>query len=228
MVENFKTIDEDASYNSNEFKIKSSDFITSASDSTGFIIDEKEQLVFAGRSNAGKSSLINSLLNRKKLAKTSNTPGKTRLVNYFLINENFYFVDLPGYGYASVPKTEREKWRKLTVDFFEGNEKLRLAFSIVDIRHKPTENDMMLIDTFDFFNIPQIVILSKKDKLSNNKAFVQQKMFKKLLADKKSIVEIIPYSSVKHFNRNKVIKVIGEHLTNLSNAELEEYNDSDQ
>jgi GTP-binding protein len=132
---------------------------------------------------------------------------------------------LPGYGYASVPKTEREKWRKLTVDFFEGNDKLRLAFSIVDIRHKPTENDMMLIDTFDFFNIPQIIILSKKDKLSNNKVFVQQKMFKKLLADKQSIVEIIPYSSVKHFNREKVIKIIGEYLTDI---DLEEYDDRDQ
>ena len=225
MAENFKKIDEDASFNSDDFKIKSSEFITSASDRSGFIIDEKEQLVFAGRSNAGKSSLINSLLNRKKLAKTSNTPGKTRLVNYFLINENFYFVDLPGYGYASVPKTEREKWRRLTENFFEGNDRLRLAFSIVDIRHKPTENDMMLIDTFDFFNIPQIVILSKKDKLSNNKAFVQVKMFKKLLADKQSIVEIIPYSSVKHFNRGKVIKIIGEYLTDV---ELEEYDDRDQ
>ncbi|MCK4980489.1 MAG: YihA family ribosome biogenesis GTP-binding protein [Candidatus Delongbacteria bacterium] len=206
----------------NDFKIKTSDFITSASDRSGFIIDEKEQLVFAGRSNAGKSSLINSLLNRKKLAKTSNTPGKTRLVNYFLINENFYFVDLPGYGYASVPKTEREKWKLLTNDFFDNNHNLRLAFSIVDIRHKPTENDMMLIDTFDFYNIPQIVILSKKDKLSNNKVFVQMKMFKKLLADKNSIVEIIPYSSVKHFNREKVIKIIGEYLTELC---LEEYDD---
>lgn len=225
MSENFKTINEKDTYNDNEFKIRSSEFITSASDRSGFIIDEKEQLVFAGRSNAGKSSLINSLLNRKKLAKTSNTPGKTRLVNYFLINENFYFVDLPGYGYASVPKSEREKWRKLTESFFQDNEKLRLAFSIVDIRHKPTENDMMLIETFDFFNIPQIVILSKKDKLSNNKVFVQQKMFQKLLANVKSIVEIIPYSSVKHFNRNKVIKIISEYLTNV---ELEEYDDRDQ
>ncbi|MBN2789615.1 MAG: YihA family ribosome biogenesis GTP-binding protein [Candidatus Delongbacteria bacterium] len=225
MSENYKVINENDSYNRNEFKIRSSDFITSASDRSGFIIDEKEQLVFAGRSNAGKSSLINSLLNRKKLAKTSNTPGKTRLVNYFLINENFYFVDLPGYGYASVPKTEREKWRKLTESFFEGNNKLRLAFSIVDIRHIPTENDMMLIETFDFFRIPQIVILSKKDKLSNNKVFVQLRMFKKLLADKNSIIDIIPYSSVNHFNREKVIKIMGDHLTNL---ELEEYDDRDK
>jgi len=206
-------------------KIKSSEFIKSASEKSGFIIDEKEQLVFAGRSNAGKSSLINSLLNRKKLAKTSNTPGKTRLVNYFLINDSFYFVDLPGYGYASVPKTEREKWRKLTKDFFNDNNRLRLAFSIVDIRHNPSENDLMLIDTFDFFNIPQIVILSKKDKLSNNKVFVQQKMFKKLLADKQSIVEIIPYSSVKHFNREKVLEIISKYLTDI---ELEEYNDRNQ
>ncbi|MFO7810019.1 MAG: ribosome biogenesis GTP-binding protein YihA/YsxC [Candidatus Delongbacteria bacterium] len=187
------------------YKIKTSEFITSSATGTNIDIPELAHIVFTGRSNVGKSSLINSILNRKKLAKTGNTPGKTRLINFFLVNSSFYFVDLPGYGYAAVSKTERQKWAKMIRAYLNASNSIKLAFSILDIRHKPTQNDITLIEMFDSINIPQIIILNKKDKISNNKLFVQSRMFKKILSDLKTIIDIVPYSAVTNFNREKVL-----------------------
>jgi len=192
-----------------DLMIKHSEFITSAANRSGFVEDDLLQVVFAGKSNVGKSSLINSLLRRKKLAKTSSTPGKTQLINYFLVNLNFYFVDLPGYGFAKVPLKEKEKWKRMIDDYLASNEKLFAAVSIIDIRHNPGPNDIEMIKWFSFYGIKQILILNKADKLSNNKIAVQKKKIKKLFADE-SIVDIIPYSTVAHTNRQKVLNLLDD------------------
>lgn len=195
------------------FRIISSEYITSSASGKDIVIDELKQIVFTGKSNVGKSSLINSLLNRKNLAKTGNTPGKTRLINFFLINSSFYFVDLPGYGYAAVSKTERVKWKKMIVEFFKKSKCVKLAFSILDIRHDPSENDLSLIRMFEDYNIPQIIILNKKDKLSNNELFVRMKTFNKLFDGFNTIIDMVPYSSINHFNREKILEYLDRTVT---------------
>ena len=171
------------------------------------------QIVFTGKSNVGKSSLINSILNRKNLAKTGKLPGKTRLINFFLINSSFYFVDLPGYGYAEVSKVEKLKWEKMIKEYFVTCKRIRMAFSILDIRHDPTGKDMTLIDMFESLKIPQIIILSKKDKLSNNELFVRMNAFKNVFKKYSSVIDVIPYSSVTHFNREKVLEHIEKTIS---------------
>jgi GTP-binding protein len=198
------------------FRILSSEFITSSASGTDIVDDEMKQVVFTGKSNVGKSSLINSILSRKNLAKTGNTPGKTRLINFFLINSSFYFVDLPGYGYAAVSKTEKEKWKKMINQFFKNSKHVSLAFSILDIRHDPSENDMALIKMFENYKIPQIIILNKKDKLSNNELFVRAKAFRNLFDGFNTILDLLPYSSVNHFNREKVLEYIDKNLNSES------------
>ena len=200
---------------SKTYKIKSSEFITSSGTGTNIEIDQLPEIIFTGKSNVGKSSLINSILNRKKLAKTGNKPGKTRLINFFLVNASFYFVDLPGYGYAAVSKKEREKWSNMISAYLDASHSIRLAFSILDIRHKPAQRDITLIEMFDTMNIPQIIILNKKDKISNNKLFVQSRMFKNVLSGIKTIIEIVPYSTTKNFNREKLL----DHIQNFSGGD---------
>jgi GTP-binding protein len=196
----------------NEFKIKTSEYITSSASGKDIEIEDFDQFVFTGKSNVGKSSLINSVLGRRNLAKTGNTPGKTRLVNFFLVNSSFYFVDLPGYGYASVSKSEKERWKKMIDIFLRNSKKVRMAFSIMDIRHTPTLNDLSLVEMFETMNLPQVIILNKRDKLSNNEIFVRLKDFKYVFSRYKTVIELVPYSSVTHFNREKLLDIIACQL----------------
>jgi GTP-binding protein len=126
------------------------------------------EVVLCGRSNVGKSSFINSLFNRKDLAKISSTPGKTRSINYYQIDNNFYIVDLPGYGYAKVSATERKKWAKLIEDFFTNSQMINLVIHIIDARHKPTELDLKLNQLLKDLNLPYIFLLNKSDKLKQS------------------------------------------------------------
>lgn len=126
------------------------------------------EVVLCGRSNVGKSSFINSLFNRKDLAKISSTPGKTRSINYYQIDNNFYLVDLPGYGYAKVSATERKKWAKLIEDFFTNSQMINLVIHIIDARHKPTELDLKLNQLLKDVNLPYIFLLNKSDKLKQS------------------------------------------------------------
>ncbi|MCL6494662.1 MAG: ribosome biogenesis GTP-binding protein YihA/YsxC [Ignavibacterium sp.] len=126
------------------------------------------EVVLCGRSNVGKSSFINSLFNRKDLAKISSTPGKTRSINYYQIDNNFYIVDLPGYGYAKVSATERKKWAKLIEDFFTNSQMINLVIHIIDARHKPTELDLKLNQLLKNLNLPYIFLLNKSDKLKQS------------------------------------------------------------
>lgn len=149
--------------------IDDSKFITSVADSSKIKIDEKEQIAFVGRSNVGKSSLLNMLCSNKKLARTSSTPGRTRLINYFLINNSFYFVDLPGYGYAKASQTEIEGWQSLLEPYLVNNGKLKCVCVLVDSRINPTDLDKQMINFLSYYAIPFIVIATKCDKIPKSK-----------------------------------------------------------
>src|SRR5476651_2700645 len=125
-------------------KITSAEFVKSAFDRGHWTTDGRPEISFLGRSNVGKSSLLNSLLNRKGLARTSNTPGRTQSINFFLVNERFYFTDLPGYGYAKVSKTMRSDWGKMAEEYLAGRNELALCVQLIDSRHKPTPLDIQL------------------------------------------------------------------------------------
>jgi len=172
-------------------KISSAEFVKSAFDRTHWTTDGLSEIAFLGRSNVGKSSLLNSLLQRKGLARTSNTPGRTQSINYFLINESFYFVDLPGYGYARVSKSIRADWGIMARDYLSERSELVLCIQLVDSRHSPTELDLQLNDWLIFNNKKHIVVATKSDKSSNNQLHKQLNEIKKLLPESK----ILSYSA---------------------------------
>lgn len=162
-------------------RIKQSEFITSAVKRDQYPIDNRVEVAFVGRSNVGKSSLINSLTNRKKLAKVSQTPGKTRLVNFFLINNDFYLVDLPGYGYAKVSKSEKESWGKTIETYLTERDQLKRVVLLVDSRHKPTGDDIMMFDWFKHFGYNVNIVATKSDKMTKNNLKKSEKIIKETL-----------------------------------------------
>jgi GTP-binding protein len=161
--------------------IKSAEFMTSAVKPSQYP-ESLPQIAFCGRSNVGKSSMINCILNRKKLVKTSSTPGKTRLINFFRINESYYFVDLPGYGYAKVSKKERAKWRPMIETYFKSKQNIFGAVVLLDIRHDPRQEELELFSWFGQNHIPYLIVLTKADKLSKNKQINQHKKIAEHLA----------------------------------------------
>lgn len=148
--------------------IRSANFILGAVSTSGMPKDRRAEVAFVGRSNVGKSSLINMLLGRKKLARTSGTPGKTQEVNFYLVNESFYFVDLPGFGYARASKKSRAKWQKLIGQYVTTREPLRIVFQLIDSRHAPTELDREVMLLLNESPAARVVLLTKGDKLSGN------------------------------------------------------------
>lgn len=149
-------------------EIKEAKFLKSAAEVRGFLRPERPMIAVCGRSNAGKSSLINLLANRKNLAKTSSAPGRTRLVNYFDFGE-FWLADLPGYGYAAVSRDEKARWGKTLDAFFAKKEDIRHVFLLIDIRRDPSGDDLQLVDFLNYHIIPFSVIATKSDKLSRMK-----------------------------------------------------------
>lgn len=149
--------------------IKTANFVISNTDITKCPKPEKPEYAFIGRSNVGKSSLINMLTGRTKLAKISGKPGKTRLINHFLINDNWYLVDLPGYGYAKVSKKERNVWTGFIKDYILTRENLMNLFVLIDSRHEPQKNDLEFMENLGINEIPFIIIFTKADKLKTNK-----------------------------------------------------------
>lgn len=151
-----------------ELNVNKAEFIKSAAAPADFIRDALPNIVFAGKSNVGKSSVINRLLNRKNFARVGQSPGKTIHVNYFLIDQKVYFVDLPGYGYAKVSKSERERWGKLMEQFFAADGLIDLGIMIVDSRHKPTADDITMAQWFKSTGCPLVVAANKSDKLKKS------------------------------------------------------------
>ena len=172
-------------------KIVSADFVKSAYSRLHWTADGLPEIAFLGRSNVGKSSLLNSLLQRKGLARTSNTPGRTQCINYFLINESFYFVDLPGYGFAKVSKAMRANWGKMAEDYLGNRQELALCVHLVDSRHEPTALDIQLNEWLTFNEKNQLIVATKADKLSNNELAKQLRVIEKALPASR----LLPYSS---------------------------------
>ena len=168
--------------------------------------DELPEIAFAGRSNVGKSSFINSMIDRANLARTSGKPGKTRTINFYIINDNFRFVDLPGYGYAIASKTEKEKWGEIIERYLTDRKNLKEVVLIVDIRHEPTDQDLMMYQWIKSFGYTGIVIATKADKISKGNWQKHVNIIKKKL-EIKDINLIIPYSSEKKINKDKVWEV---------------------
>lgn len=189
-------------------KITSAEFIKSAFEKSHWTTDGLPEIAFLGRSNVGKSSLINSLLQRKGLARTSNTPGRTQSINFFLINESFYFVDLPGYGYARVSKTMRSDWGKMAEEYLAERRELRLSIQLIDSRHKPTPLDLQLNEWLKFYAKNHIVVATKADKLSNNQLNKILRQTEAALSESK----VIAYSSVTGKGKDALWREIEEAL----------------
>jgi GTP-binding protein len=185
-------------------KIVSAEFTKSAYSREHWVDDGRPEIAFLGRSNVGKSSLINSLLQRKGLARTSNTPGRTQSINYFLINDSFYFVDLPGYGYARVSKAMRSDWGKMAEQYLSESGELRLCVQLVDARHEPTTLDKQLHEWLVHRGKHYIIAATKADKLSSNSLRKSQTILTDMLPGAK----VIAYSSETGKGRDAVLAEI--------------------
>lgn len=189
-------------------KITSAEFVKSAFNETHWTTDGLPEISFLGRSNVGKSSLLNSLLQRKGLARTSNTPGRTQSINFFLVNESFYLTDLPGYGYAKVSKTMRADWGKMAEEYLAQREELVLSIQLVDSRHQPTPLDKQLNEWLIYHQKKHLVVATKTDKLSNNKLKTNFQEIEKAFPESL----IIAYSALTGKGREVVWREIGNSL----------------
>lgn len=163
------------------------------------------EVILCGRSNVGKSSLINSLFNRKNLAKTSSTPGKTRSVNYYLVDEKFYLVDLPGFGYAKISKKEREFWSVLIEGYFSKSKNISLTFHLIDSRHKPTDLDIKLNELLQYYNLDYNIILTKVDKLKQSELALAKKRIKNFFPGLIFGNNLFVYSAVKKTGKRELL-----------------------
>ena len=192
-------------------KIISSEFVKSAMRPEDYPRDRRPEIAFVGRSNVGKSSLMNTLLRRKGLAKTSNTPGKTQTINFFDINEKIYFVDLPGYGYAKVSKVLRDNWNQVMMDFLEQREPLRLVVMLVDARHKPSDNDLHMLELLDEAQVPVLIAATKIDKLKQSQRKKNIDTIRRTL-DLDDDAYVLPFSSVSKEGVKELWQVLDEVL----------------
>ena len=197
-------------------EIKQSDFIISAVAASQYPKDDFPEVAFVGKSNVGKSSLINALTNRRKLAKVSGTPGKTRLVNFFLINKSVYFVDLPGYGYAKISREQQKTWGKMIESYLQGRRTLRKFVLLVDSRHKPTEDDIIMHNWIKHYGVECIVVATKVDKLTKSEIAKSQKLIKETLEFEPND-KLVYISSSKKTGMQELIDTIFDELINTEN-----------
>ena len=191
--------------------ISNAEFVRSAVKKADFPRDQLPQIVFAGRSNVGKSSVINKILNRKNLARVGAAPGKTTHINYFLIDKKFYLVDLPGYGYAKVSKEEKARWGKLIESWFADTELMTLGVQIVDARHKPTADDCTMAEWFKSCGKPYIVVENKLDKLKKSEIEGNVARIRETLGLDEDAV-VIPFSAEKGDGRQALLNLILDHV----------------
>ena len=189
-------------------KNKQPSFITSVADASNLYKTDKPIIAIVGKSNVGKSSVINMLANNSKLARTSVTPGRTRLINYFDFN-SFVLADLPGYGYAKVSKEEKEKWSNL-LETFIRTEKLPLIISLVDIRHDPTEDDLMMINFLYHYRLPFVIVATKADKL--NKSQIKPQISKIASILKVGVGDVTPSSSQTGLGKSEIFALIDKAI----------------
>ena len=186
------------------------EFVLSAVNAANFVRDGRPQVTFAGRSNVGKSSVINRILNRKNFARVGATPGKTTQINYFRIDDKIYFTDLPGYGYAKVSKGERDRWGMLMERYFAEAGLVTLGVLIVDARHKPTADDITMCDYFKSTGCPLIVVANKLDKLKKSEIEPNIACVRETLELDESVT-LIPFSAEKGIGKTELISAIEQY-----------------
>jgi GTP-binding protein len=186
-------------------RVSSARFIKSTQKPADFPRDQLQEIAFIGRSNVGKSSLLNALANLGKLARISRSPGRTQTINFYSINDNLYFVDLPGYGYAKVPKQIQATWRNMVEGYLQDRPQLKLALLLVDCRIPPTQDDILMKEWLDHYQIENAVILTKSDKLSRSQLIQSVKRAETTLGTE----GLIPFSTVTRLGKKETLNKIG-------------------
>jgi len=189
-------------------RTSSARFVKSAKQANEFPKDRIPEIAFCGRSNSGKSSLLNALTNSRGLARTSSSPGRTQLINFFLVDGETYYVDLPGYGYAKVPKGIRDSFGEMVESYLRNREPLKLAIMLVDSRMPPTDSDQTMKEWLDHFGIPNLIVLTKSDKISRNELTKALKICATTLQTK----EIIAFSAITGFGKEAILKKIRDAI----------------
>lgn len=193
-------------------KINSVDLFVSAVRRSQYPIDNQPEFLLVGRSNVGKSSFINTIVNRKNIARISARPGKTQTLNFYHVNNQFYLVDVPGYGYAAVNKNQQKKFGMMVEEYLQTRDNLKRVFMLVDFRHKPTEDDLIMYNFLKYYNIPVTIVATKSDKVSTNKKEKNLKIirdtFDLLMGD-----DIILFSSISKMGKDQILT----HIENLIN-----------
>lgn len=191
-------------------EIKSAKFETSVANSNNILKNGKQEIAFVGRSNVGKSSLINMLVKNSKLCRTSSTPGRTRLINYFNINDEFYFVDLPGYGYAKASKTEVDGWQSMIEPYLIDNPQLKCVCMLVDSRFEPTAQDKQMLKFLNYYQIPFIIIATKCDKFGKSQIKPQMQKIANYLGVGKD--NVFASSSEKMIGRFEILNKFDQFI----------------
>ena len=191
-------------------EIRSAEFMTGATSLSSMPPDGRPEIAFAGRSNVGKSSLINMLLGRRNLARTSRTPGKTREVNFFLINDAFFVVDLPGLGFAKVSRAQRNRWQSAITGYLGGRQGLRLLFHLIDSRHPPMAADLDLAQLYRKTDVPAVILLTKVDKLSGNQRATAERRVRESMRKIGLELPVILTSSKSGRGRDEILGWIEE------------------
>ena len=188
-------------------KVNSVNLVISAVRRSQYPTDEKPEFLLVGRSNVGKSSFINTMVHRKNLARTSATPGKTQTINFYLVNEEFYLVDAPGYGYAALNKSKQKKFGLMMEDYLKHRPNLKQVFMLVDFRHKPTSDDLMMYNFLKYYNLPVTIIATKSDKIGASK---KERCLKQIMNTIDLVVgdDIIVFSSVTKLGRDETLRKI--------------------
>lgn len=192
-------------------KISNVDFVTSAVRKSQYPEDKKCEFLMIGRSNVGKSSFINTLVNRKNIARTSSIPGKTQTLNFFLVNNAFYLVDVPGYGFAKVSKNLKQKFGMIIEDYIQDRENLKMVFMLVDFRHKPTDDDKLMYDYLKYYDKKVTIIATKSDKVSKNSYTKNEKIIRETLNMDEND-KLVLFSAVNKIGKQEVLDIIEELL----------------
>jgi GTP-binding protein len=198
-------------------KILNAEYITSATKSDELPAMKYPEIAFSGRSNVGKSSLLNSIVMRKNLARTSSNPGKTRQINFYLVDNKILLADLPGFGYAAVSKSQREDWVKLNMNYFEKRENLKLVCVLVDSRHEPMEKDLGLIELLEMYNKNYIIIMTKCDKIAETQIQQRKEQFEHVVKNCKYCLEALPYSVINGRGRKELMAIIDRLTKKIKN-----------
>ena len=197
-------------------KIESADLTHIAVRTSQYPTDKKDEFLLVGKSNVGKSSFINTLLSRKNFARTSSKPGKTQTLNFYLVNDTFYLVDVPGYGYANVSKSQQKKFGLMIEEYLTTRSNLKLVFMLIDFRHKPGENDILMYNYLKYYNVPVTVIATKYDKVKPSLKDKQMKIITETM-DIAMGDNLVFFSSVTKKGREEVYKIILDDLQNNDN-----------